>query len=254
MRTTPILISVIFAVALAGFAVAPSAVAQYADPSAFILVFGGTIIVTLMRSGVRPFATSLRTLSRADINTAARTEALANSFCEMATIVRRSGPIALEHYKIDDDFLAQGIARFVDGADEDKLIHHLDRELEVLDEDNLSQMEVWRGWIDHAPAMGLIGTIAGLVGVLGSLADPRAIGPSLGLALLTTLYGAVLANFIGVPALARLKKRLREDRTYKQQMCDGLCILARGGTARQFREAFLPQLPAPPALKLVGAK
>ena len=172
----------------------------------------------------------------------------------MAKIARGQGPVALEKYQVADPLLAEGFARFVDGADEESLSRFLERELEKHDERNIAQMDVWRGWIDHAPAMGLIGTIIELVGVLGNLSDPRAIVPSLALALLTTLYGAVLANFVGIPLLARVKRRLRDNRAYMQNIADGLCILARGCSHRHFREAIHPQLAAPPALKLVGVR
>jgi chemotaxis protein MotA len=254
MRATPILIAVFAALALAGLVLAPPSVTQYVDPYALLIVSVGTIAITLMRSGARACIASLRTIFSPEQDLMQRREALAAVFSDMATIARRQGPVALEKYQVDDPLLAEGLARFVDGADEESLSRFLERELEKHDEKNSAQIDVWRGWIDHAPAMGLIGTIIGLVGVLGNLSDPKAIGPSLALALLTTLYGAVLANFVGIPMLARVRRRLRDDRCYMQNIADGLCILARGGSPRHFREAINPQLAAPPALKLVGAR
>lgn len=234
------------------FVFAPSTVMQYVDPLAFLIVGGGTVLVTVLRSGLAPFLQSLRIIARRRMDRLARSEQLAHVFGEMAILVRRDGPLALEHHQVDDEFLAQGLARYVDGADEARLQIYLNRELTRVDDHHLAQVDCWRGWIDHAPAMGLIGTLIGLVGVLGNVSDPQAIGPALGLALLTTLYGAVLANLVGVPVLARLQRRLSEDRDYYQQIADGLCVLARGGSSRQMREALQPHLTHTPVLKLVG--
>lgn len=244
-----LVVAVVLGVALA---FAPTTLMQYVDPVAFLIVGGGTVLVTVLRSGVAPFLQSLRIISRHRVDRLARTEQLAHAFGEMALIVRRDGPLALEHHKVDHEFLAQGLARYVDGADEARLQVYLERELSRLDDHHLAQVDCWRGWIDHAPAMGLIGTLIGLVGVLGNITDPHAIGPALGLALLTTLYGAMLANLVGVPVLARLQRRLSEDRDYHQQIADGLCVLARGGSSRQMREALQPHLTHTPVLKLVG--
>jgi len=252
MRKTTLALGVAAAAALALLLLAPVSLMQYVDPIAFLIVGGGTVLVTLLRSGIDPFRHSLAAILRRGQDGAARVEILAQIFNELALIARRDGPVALEHHKVDDSFLANGLARFVDGADEERLRHFLDRELSRLEEQHLAQLDCWRGWIDHAPAMGLIGTIFGLVGVLGNISDPRAIGPALGLALLTTLYGALLANLVGVPVLARLQRRLREERAYCEKISDGLTVLARGGSSRQMREALQSQPPSPPVLKLVG--
>ncbi len=252
MRMIYLAIAATIALALGLLVFASVPLAQYLDPIAFLIVGGGTVLVTVLRSGLEPFAHSLAVLSRRKVDASARLEALAGSFHEMALIARRDGPLALEHHPVDDPFLSDGLARYVDGADEERLRLYLERALVRLEEHHLAQVDCWRGWIDHAPAMGLIGTMIGLVGVLGNLTDPQTIGPALGLALLTTLYGAVLANLVGVPVLARLQRRLREERDYCDKITEGLCVLARGGSSRQMREALQPHLVAQPILKLVG--
>jgi chemotaxis protein MotA len=252
MRTIYIAIAAAVSLAVGLLFFASVSLSNYIDPVAFLIVGGGTVLVTVLRSGLAPFVQSLSVICRRNVNGAARLDALASAFHEMALIARRDGPVALEHHKVDDPFLTDGLARFVDGADEDRLRLYLERELARLEEHHAAQVDCWRGWIDHAPAMGLIGTIIGLVGVLGNLTDPQAIGPALGLALLTTLYGAMLANLVGVPVLARLQRRLKEERDYCDKMTDGLCVLARGGSSRQMREVLQPHALAKPVLKLVG--
>lgn len=252
MRKIYIAIAIALALAMALLLFSSVALSNYLDPVAFLIVGGGTLLVTLLRSGPEPFLQSILAVFRRGSDAQARIEALAGAFHDMALIARRDGPLALEHHKVDDPFLANGLARFVDGADEERLSIYLERELVRLEEHHLAQIDCWRGWIDHAPAMGLIGTMFGLVGVLGNISDPQAIGPALGLALLTTLYGALLANLVGVPVLARLQRRLREERDYCDKMAEGLRILARGGSSRQMREALQPQRLAKPVLKLVA--
>lgn len=252
MRTIYIAIVAAVALSIGLLLFASVPLSQYIDPVAFLVVGGGTVLVTVLRSGFAPFAQSLAVLWRRKVDATARLDALAVAFHEMALIARRDGPVALEHHPADDPFLLDGLARFVDGADEERLRLYLERKLARLEEHHAAQIDCWRGWIDHAPAMGLIGTMIGLVGVLGNLTDPHAIGPALGLALLTTLYGALLANLVGVPVLARLQRRLREERDFCEKMMEGLCVLARGGSSRQMREALQPHAPVKPVLKLVG--
>ena len=159
MRTLFIAIAAAITLSLGLLFFASVSLANYIDPVAFLIVGGGTVLVTVLRSGLAPFAQSLAVLCRRKVNGAARLDALASAFHEMALIARRDGPVALEHHKVDDPFLSDGLARFVDGADEERLRLYLERELARLEEHHAAQIDCWRGWIDHAPAMGLIGTI-----------------------------------------------------------------------------------------------
>jgi chemotaxis protein MotA len=222
------------------------------DPIAFALVAVGTAIIAILRSGPDAFSYSLRRLLQRDEPSALKQERLAAEFTAMAGIARRSGLVALEFHPVEDPFAARCLAHLVDGADEDRLAAILDRELMDLDADNTNAIDAWQGVVDLAPAIGLIGTLIGLVGLLGQLNDPQAIAPALAVALLTTLYGAVISNMIAIPVLARLRRVLAADFDHKLMIAEGLKALARGDGPRRMRETLMPLSSTTPTLTLVS--
>ncbi|MBU3730102.1 MAG: flagellar motor protein PomA [Beijerinckiaceae bacterium] len=222
------------------------------DPVSFALVAGGTLIVAMLRSGPEAFAYSLAALKQRMEPAAERQDRLAAEFTAMAAIARRSGLVALEFHPVEDPFTERCLAHLVDGADEERLTAILDRELMNLDEANTRAIDAWQGVIDLAPAIGLIGTLIGLVGLLGQLNDPHAIAPALAVALLTTLYGAMISNLIGIPILARLRHRVIADFDHKLLIAEGLKALARGEGPRRMRETLMPLAPTTPTLTLVS--
>lgn len=110
-----------------------------------------------------------------------------------------------------------------------------------------------RGWIDIAPAMGMIGTLIGLVQMLGNMADPKAIGPAMAVALLTTLYGAFLANVIFGPILAKLEGYSSVEVQYRDMVVAGLRNIARGESGRNVQEQMVAVLPPKLQSKLMAA-
>lgn len=221
------------------------------DPIAFALVAGGTAIVAILRSGPETFSYSIRSLMQRHEPDALKQEQLAAEFTAMAGIARRSGLVALEFHPVEDPFTARCLAHLVDGADEERLAAILDRELMELDAANTNAIDAWQGVVDLAPAIGLIGTLIGLVGLLGQLNDPQAIAPALAIALLTTLYGAVISNIIAIPVLARLRRLLAADFDHKLMIAEGLKALARGDGPRRMRETLMPLSATTPTLTLV---
>ena len=222
------------------------------DPVSFALVAGGTLIVALLRSGPDAFAQAFSALMKRHEPSALKQERLAVEFTAMAGMARRSGLVALEFHPVEDAFTERCLAHLVDGADEERLAAILDRELVELDEANMRAIDAWQGIVDLAPAIGLIGTLIGLVGLLGQLNDPHAIAPALAVALLTTLYGAIIANLIGVPVLARLRRNIAVDFDHKLLIAEGLKALSRGEGPRRMRETLLPLSPTAPTLTLVS--
>ncbi|WP_306307269.1 motility protein A [Cellulosilyticum ruminicola] len=95
---------------------------------------------------------------------------------------------------------------------------------------------------EAAPGWGMIGTLIGLIGMLGALDDPTAIGPKMGVALITTLYGSMIANYIAGPVASKLKVRSAEEILHKQVMIEGLLSIQAGENPRVIEEklkAFL---------------
>ena len=141
----------------------------------------------------------------------------------------------------------------VDGADEAKLVKQLNEEIKAMKTRHDEIHEVIRGWIDIAPAMGMIGTLIGLVQMLGNMSDPKAIGPAMAVALLTTLYGAFLANVLFGPILAKLEGYSASEAVYREMVISGLRNIARGESGRNVQEQMVAVMPPKLQTKLMAA-
>ncbi|MGM0608405.1 MAG: motility protein A [Candidatus Muiribacteriota bacterium] len=164
------------------------------------------------------------------------------SFAEKA---RREGLLALEDdvEKVEDPFFKKGIQLVVDGTDPDLVRRILETEIEYLE----SRHEGGKLLLDKmgqlSPAFGMIGTLIGLIKMLGDLDDPSALGPGMALALLTTMYGAVMANFLFIPMATKLGNKSEEENIVKYIMLEGLLSIQAGDNPRIVEEklkAFLP--------------
>ena len=112
---------------------------------------------------------------------------------------------------------------------------------------------VIKAWVDLAPAMGMIGTLIGLVAMLGNMADPKAIGPAMATALLTTLYGAFLANILFQPMFNKLEGYTAYEVVYREMVVDGLRQIARGESPRNIQDKMLANLPPKVQEKMMEA-
>ncbi len=163
---------------------------------------------------------------------------------ELATICRRDGPLALESKieQIDDSFLAKGVQLVVDGTPQETLREILEIEISWLQERHSTGKKIFESLGASAPAFGLVGTLIGLIQMLRSLDDPSQLGGSMAVALLTTFYGALLANLFCVPIAGKLEARSKEELLVRELMVEGLTSIAAGQPPRLIEEklkAFL---------------
>jgi chemotaxis protein MotA len=162
-----------------------------------------------------------------------------------AEIARRDGILALENVTADikDPFLVTGIQMAVDGSDPDLIEAILVSELESIEQRHSEGKAIFDNIGKYAPAFGMIGTLIGLIIMLGKMDDPKTIGPAMALALLTTLYGAVTANLIAMPMADKLGVRSREEIFIKMIMIKGVMAIQSGDNPRiveQKLKTFLP--------------
>jgi chemotaxis protein MotA len=112
---------------------------------------------------------------------------------------------------------------------------------------------VIKAWVDLAPAMGMIGTLIGLVLMLGNMSDPAAIGPAMAVALLTTMYGAIVANVLFTPMLVKLEGYTAYEVVYREMVILGLRNIARGESPRNIQDQMASKLPPKMQAKLDAA-
>ena len=220
------------AFALLGIAAAlgGSAIAFVNLPS-LLIVFGGTITVAAVSHGFAALASTALLVLRALSGGAAHPTEIANQVLGLAQRARRDGVLSLQAAlpKLRAlPFLRSGVALIIDGVGAEEIERAMRLEQQARGLRHLDSAGVLRRAAEIAPAMGLIGTLIGLVQMLAHLDDPARIGPGMAVALLTTFYGAVLANVVLLPLAAKLELMSSSER-----LAGEICMLAAGSIARQ---------------------
>ena len=172
---------------------------------------------------------------------------------ELATIARKDGMMALEGQAVPDRFFERGLQMLVDGADEASLVKAMKQEIKAMKARHEGNQSAIRAWVDYGPAMGMVGTLIGLVLMLGNMSDPKSIGPAMAVALLTTLYGALIANVLFGPILAKLEGYTSDEVTYRELVLEGLRGIARGDNPRSVQEQMVTVLPPAEQARMMAA-
>ena len=159
-------------------------------------------------------------------------------FMDYAGRARREGILALESIVrgLDDAYLRKGLQLTVDGLEPDAIQSILETEIGNTESRHETGVEMLSAMAAYSPALGLIGTVLGLVQMLKTMNDPDTIGPAMAIALLTTLYGAVLANLVFLPMVGKLKARSREEVLIMEMQMEGILGISRGENPRIIME------------------
>ncbi|UZK65318.1 motility protein A [Sphingomonas sp. M1-B02] len=200
--------------------------APFLDPVAFGIVGGGTLVAVILRTPLSDLGrgiAALRVLGRRRFDV----EPLLDQSAALARIARRHGLIALDRSILKDPDMAAAVAEIVDGATAEDVATLLRHRILARFERHRAAAETWSGMADIAPAMGMIGTLVGLVQMFTAMQDPAAIGGAMAIALLTTLYGAILASLIALPIASRLKQRARYEAQERARLEGPLLVLTR---------------------------
>lgn len=188
--------------------------AAFINIPAALIVLGGTFAVTTMCFSLSEIYQAQRMLFRTLLHAARDPSAAAVQMLEMAVYARRSGLLELQRmaYSLGaDPFLQQAVTMVADGSTSDMIERVLKTDIAATASRHVKGASVLRKGAEVAPAMGLIGTLVGLVQMLGRLDDPSTIGPAMAVALLTTFYGAILANVVLAPLASKLERNSREE-------------------------------------------
>lgn len=203
----------------------PAALGPFLDPVALGIVGGGTLLAMLLRTPLadlgRGFA-ALGVLLRRRYSADAELAQIA----ALGRIARRHGLIALDRSIIKDRDIAAAVAAAVDGATPAEIEALLRHAHVARIERHRAAADLWTGAAEAAPAMGMIGTLAGLVRMFTAMTDPAAIGGAMAIALLSTLYGAVLANLVAMPIAVRLRRRARDEAQERARLIEPLAAFA----------------------------
>lgn len=210
-----------FACIAGAIAVGPAPVAFINIPSVLI-VFGGTIAATLIRFPAGVVAGTMKVAANAFTNKVETPFGLIRKVVELTEKSRRDSLLSLENVPIDDPFLKKGVQLCVDGTEPEVLRDTLRTEMDGIIERHKQGQRIFKGIGSSAPAFGMIGTLVGLVNMLIAMDDPSAIGPQMAVALLTTMYGAVIANLFAIPVADKLSERSTTELQNKEIVIQGI--------------------------------
>lgn len=218
--------------------------ATFINVPSMLIVMGGTLMATLIKFRIGEFLGAFKVARRAFRYKSEEPRALIDQTVELAQVARKEGLLALESYEVDNPFLQQGIQLVADGHEPELVKKLLGQEIDMTIERNERGENVFRAIGDVAPAMGMIGTLIGLVEMLSNMEDPKKIGPAMAIALLTTLYGAIIANAIALPIADKLANRNAEERLNRTLILEGLLAIQEGLNPRVIGELLKTYLPS----------
>jgi chemotaxis protein MotA len=221
-------------------------------PSVYIVVLG-TMTAVLARCTIPEFVGSIGVAMKTVKFKLDKPEDLIEQLVNLGTIARKDGMIALEGQDIPNAFLAKGIRMLVDGTDAGIVKGTMEREMAMIRSRNADGMGVIGSAQEIAPAMGMIGTLVGLVLMLGNMSDPKSIGPAMAVALLTTLYGAIIANVICIPLNQKLAKLDAAEGLNHELIIEGVLFIQSGGNPRMLPDMLMPFVSPKARAKLEAA-
>ena len=214
-------------------------VEDFMDLPSVIITIGGSLAGTLASHKLADFIGGLKSIGLAmkEPSVGDASEVISN-IINLSNISRKEGLLALEEatHDMDDEFLKKGINLVVDGTDPDLVRGILETDLINLEARHKKVIGFWEKWAELGPAWGMIGTLIGLVNMLKNLTDSSSIGPNMAVALLTTLYGSLIANWLAGPTAAKLKVNNDMEIMMREITVEGLLSIQAGENPRVIEE------------------
>lgn len=195
---------------------------MFYDLPSIVIVFGGSATALLMKFTMGQMAAAGKALGKAFVFKIDSPEVLIEKAVQLADAARKGGFLALEEAEIPNAFMKKGIDMLVDGHDADVVRSTLEKDISLTYARHGEFVTMFKQAGDLGPAMGMIGTLIGLVAMLANMSDPKSIGPSMAVALLTTLYGALQANCLFMPLADKMAVRNEEEKTTNELILDAI--------------------------------
>lgn len=195
---------------------------MFADTVSLLIVVGGSIFVVLSKFTLGQFLGAGKVVVKAFMFKIEQPEELIEKAVQLGDAARKGGFLALEEAEIPNGFMQKGVNMLVDGHDADVVRATLMKDISLTEKRHDQGVAIFKSLGDVAPAMGMIGTLIGLVAMLSNMDDPKAIGPAMAVALLTTLYGAFIANVIAIPLADKLAIRNQQEKLNNQLILDAI--------------------------------
>ncbi|MDZ5472546.1 flagellar motor protein MotP [Bacillus sp. 31A1R] len=229
---------------------------SFLDPASLLIVFGGLISGLLISFPLKDIKHLFTVIKQGFSNEEQNLRGLINTFIGLSERARREGLLALETEveKVDDPFIRKGVLLAVDGIEPEVINDIMNAEIAAMEDRHKKGRGILEKAGEYAPAWGMIGTLIGLVLMLKNLNDPSTLGPNMAIALLTTLYGSLLANLFFLPLAAKLALKSEREVFFKQIIIEGVIGVQSGQNPKILEEklsAFLSSVERKEDLKVV---
>ncbi|MBN4054181.1 MotA/TolQ/ExbB proton channel family protein [Nitrospira defluvii] len=204
------------------------------DSASFLIVVGGTFGVILINYPLRDVLGLIPVVKKVFLHKLQSAPELIASLVELGTLTRKGGILSIEPRikEITNTFYSKGLHMLVDGIESNSIKGVLEKEIDYVSERHKLGAEIFTTLAAFAPALGMIGTLIGLVQMLQNLEDPSSIGPAMAIALITTFYGALMANLLFMPIAGKLKKRNTEEMLVMELVMEGILSISAGENPR----------------------
>lgn len=210
----------------------------FIDPASMLITFGGSFFATMASVSMPNFVGGLKSMALMFKPVNVNIPEMITKIIELSNVARKEGLLSLEEAagNLEDEFMKKGIMLIVDGTDPELVMGILETELNSIDGRHKLRSGFWDTLGAMGPAWGMIGTLVGLVCMLQNMSDPTSIGPKMGVALITTFYGSMLANWICTPASNKLQANNAIEMQSKEIMIEGLLSIQAGENPRVIEE------------------
>lgn len=213
--TVLVVLAILIAILLGG-----TAVEAYINVQSIFVVVGGTFGAVMLAYRPKTFFSALKNIYLVFKKPALSLEQAIDTCIALSQLVRREGIIAADNMEFDEPFLKKATNMLLDGYDKESIDESLSKEMVLSIQRNNMSIKVMNSFAEIAPAMGMVGTLIGLVAMLVDLSDPETLGPSMAVALITTLYGAIIAFAFANPIATKLDQHNKELFQYQSLVKD----------------------------------
>lgn len=208
------------------------------DLPSVIITIGGSVSGVLGSNKLPDFLAGFKSIKLIFKNEVQDPASVIQNIINLSNTARKEGLLALEEAAngIEDDFLKKGVMLVVDGTDPELVRGIMETDLTCIESRHKKTIAFWEKWAELGPAWGMIGTLVGLVIMLNNMDDPGAIGPSMSVALLTTLYGSLIANWLCNPVASKMKINNDLEMMMKEITVEGILSIQAGENPRVIEE------------------
>lgn len=230
-----------------------AAIWNFMDFQSVLITIGGAFCAILASYSMKDFLGGLKSIGLIFKTSSTDIPGMIQKIIDLSNVARKEGLLSLEEAAgdLEDSFMKKGILLIVDGTDPELVRAIMETELVSIEGRHKQKIGFWMDTAAMGPAWGMIGTLIGLINMLKNMADPSSVGPQMSIALITTFYGSMLANWICTPVASKLKSKNDEELMGKEIMIEGLLSIQAGENPRVIEEKLKSFL-APSERKSVG--